>query len=77
MRSILYSNIFQLEKLCCRSLPEEQWVKDPALSLQAAWVVAVVRVRSLARELPHAMGVAQKEKEKLLQGLKLLLMSDE
>ena len=32
-----------------------QHVQDPALSL--AWVAAVVRVPSLAWELPHALGV--------------------
>ena len=36
-----------------------QWVKDLALSL-AAWVPAMAGIRSLAQELPHAMGKPKK-----------------
>ena len=37
-----------------------QWVKDPALSLAAAWVLATAQVGSLALLLPCAMGIAKK-----------------
>ena len=37
-----------------------QWVKDPALSLQGLGVAAIAQAQSLARELPHAVGVAKK-----------------
>ena len=40
-----------------------QWVKDPALSAVAQVVIAV-RVSSLARELPHAEGIAKKKEKK-------------
>ena len=40
-----------------------QQVKDPALPL--SWVAAVVQVWSLAREFPHAMGVAKKITEEM------------
>lgn len=40
-----------------------QKVKDPALSLLELWFTAVVRVRSLARELLHVAGEAKKKKE--------------
>ena len=33
----------------------------------AAWVAAVVQVLSLARELPHAIGVAKKSDTRLFQ----------
>ena len=38
-----------------------QWVKDPALPL-AAQVAAVMRVQSLAQELPRAFSAAKKKK---------------
>ena len=40
-----------------------QQVKDLTLSTAVAQVASMVPVRSLARELPHAMGVAKKEKK--------------
>ena len=40
-----------------------QQVKDLMLSL-LVWIAAVAQVRLLSRELPHAMGVAKKRKEK-------------
>ena len=42
-----------------------QWVRDLA-SNTGAWVTAVARVRSLAWELPHAMGMDKKERESKL-----------
>ena len=36
-----------------------QWIKDPVFTA-AARVAAVVQVASLAQELPHATGVANK-----------------
>lgn len=38
-----------------------QWVKDSGIVTAAAWGAAVW-VRSLARELLHAVGVAKKER---------------
>ena len=37
-----------------------QRVKDPALSLQGLGVAAIAQAQSLARELPHAVGVPKK-----------------
>ena len=45
-----------------RSSLVTQWVKDPVLSLLWVWVTAVAQVRSLAQELPHAMGRAPPKK---------------
>lgn len=42
-----------------------QKVKDPALSLLELWFTAVVRVRSLARELLHVAGEAKKKKSQM------------
>ena len=41
-----------------------QQVKDLAFGTAAAGVTAVVRVQSLAGELPHGMSVAEKKKKK-------------
>ena len=41
-----------------------QWLEDPVLSLQWLGVVAVPQIRSLAQELMHAMGTAEKKKKK-------------
>lgn len=38
------------------------WVKDPALTLQQFRLTAVLRVQSLAWELPCASGAAEKGK---------------
>ena len=43
-----------------------QQVKDPGIVTAAAQVTAVAWVRSLARELPHAMGTAKKKKKEIL-----------
>ena len=43
-----------------------QKVKDPALSLLELWFTAVVRVRSLARELLHVAGEAKKKRVKCI-----------
>lgn len=40
-----------------------QRTKNPALSLHKLWLRAVVRVRSLPRELPYALDVAKKKKK--------------
>ena len=37
-----------------------KWVEDPALSLEWLGITAVMQVRSLAQELPHAAGMAKK-----------------
>ena len=52
-----------------------QWVKDLALSLAVALVTAVVQVQCLARELPHAVGIAKKKKKRGLKILELLLLT--
>ena len=44
-----------------------QWVKDLVLSSQCLGSPALVWVQSLAWELPHAMGVAKKEKKECLK----------
>ena len=41
-----------------------QEIKDPALSTAVVQITAVVRVRSLAPELPNAMGAVKKKKKK-------------
>ena len=37
-----------------------QWVKDLAVVTAVAWVAAVVQIRSLAQEPPHATRTAKK-----------------
>ena len=41
-----------------------QWVKDAALLTAVAWVTAVVHIRSVAWELPHAMGTTKRKRGK-------------
>ena len=40
-----------------------QWIKGSSTATAAAWVMAVVQIRSLAWEFPYAMGVAIKKKK--------------
>ena len=42
-----------------------EWVKDPALSLQWRWVTAVMLAQTLAWELPHTVGVAKQQQQKI------------
>ena len=48
------------QRLSSLELLVVQWVKDLALSLLWLWLSAVAWVRSLAQELPHAVGTAKK-----------------
>ena len=50
-----------------------QRVKDLALATASAKVEAVAWIQSLAREFPHALGVAKKRKKKKSHGKKLVI----
>ena len=50
-----------------------QRVKDLALATASAKVEAVAWIKTLARELPHALGVAKKKKKKKSHGKKLVI----
>ena len=41
-----------------------QWVKGSSAVIAVAWVTAVAQVQSLAQELPHAIGMAEKRRRK-------------
>ena len=47
-----------------------QWIKDPALLWLCCRQAAVALIGTLARELPHASGVALKKKKKKKKEIK-------